>query len=233
MDSLRPNLFYIATIDVLVASNRLKTRSVESLVLLRLVERAQAVWKRVLSEEDRQEIRNYALSEKPIVYVKNNLTAAQVSRILDLVSQNTFPLKTRIPPLLILSMETVASTSKFAEWVSDSSSKLIESNPSSLLTSLSDLWSEKSAPPFHGKTHKRKTVPEPKSTPSLTNTPNSEKIGIDMSPLPCSRTNKRRIGVHIGPPPKPKERIAFKVHGESHWNSLRDFFSAKNRWFAF
>jgi len=227
--SVNADLFYECTLAIIVASNRLKTRSVESLVVFRLVERMKAVWNHVLSEEDREEVRSFALSEKPLLLIKNKLSASQVSEILNELTRDTCPIKSKIPPLLIVTMETLAATGRFAAWIGDTSDSVMKSDPSSWIPSLPSMFSEQNSHPARSKQTliKKKDVSTTRSSFNATLAPTSmrrvDHVGIDMLPIPSGKPS-RKVGIHIGPPPQSKKRISFKVHGDTQWSRLESLF---------
>lgn len=228
-ESVNADLVYECTLAIIVASNRLKTRSVESLVVLSLVERIKAVWDHVLSEEDREEVRSFALSEKPLLLIKNNLSASQVSEILNELTRDTCPIKSKIPPLLIVTMETLAATGRFAAWVGDTSDSVMKSDPSTWIPSLPSVFSEQNSHPAHSKQtfikKKDASMTRPSSNVILAPTTirREVQVGIDMLPVPSGKAS-RKVGIHIGAPPESKKRISFKVHGDTQWSRLGSLF---------
>ena len=228
MDSIDGNVLYESVFALLVASNRIKSRSVESLVLKRILEQAQFVWKDVMSQEDRDEIRKYAFSEKPVLIIKNNLSSSQVASLLNQLTKETCPVRAKIPQIFILTMETVSATNRISDWISDSSSSLMKSDPTSWLPSLSAILVDHNGSSSLSKTQSKKrkvVILETHFSKSRSNSiieSASHGVGIDMSPIPSSKA-PRPAGVHVGPPMKPKPRITFNVHGDSQWTRLKLF----------
>ena len=200
-------MLFKAVIGILQASNRLKSKSVEAMVVGALLHDAGDIWKSVLSDTERDLVRSYMNSEKSLYLIKNKFSPSQMSEILSEVTKDQCPFRTKIPNYILVTMETITATSNFVTSLT----------PSAWLP----VWPSSETAPKLKK--KRISVLIESNQQSFNVLPAPKGVGIDMMPIQSSRA-PRQIGVHIGPPAKPKKRIPFAVHGQSVFARMTSYF---------
>lgn len=119
-------LFFQCTISVLRMANQPRSKiSVDLLVIRALVEEFEHLWRNVLSDEDKKIFKSYLTSERPLYFIKNKLTAQQVSGIFTELTKETFPFRSAVPKVILVTMETIAATTNLVSWIGDSSKSLM------------------------------------------------------------------------------------------------------------
>jgi hypothetical protein len=236
LDSVDEELFFQSALQLLEMSNNIGSNNVSTIIVKRIVTDLRTLWREVLSEEDKQLLRDYGRSERPLYFIKNKLSASQVAQLLNEVTKDTCPFQKAVPPYILVTMETVAKTSQFVGWISDASTAWIPSWPATDSKKPKRAAVAKSpvAKPAFKETAKAPlkrgnsifqiapVEPQPETQqPTRPALQRQKTVGIDMFPILSGTVSQ--TGVNMGPPPKPKKRIAFKVHNQSVWNRLFHF----------
>lgn len=182
-----------------------------------LIHELNDLWKITLSDEERDMLRKYVNSEKSVYLLKNKLTPSQVGLILDEVTKETCPFRSRIPNYLLVTMQTMSKTTQFMSSIATTATNWIPSVPSSTAWFA---WGTPNTNPAkrHSFLSERPTLIVLKQSavaPRIAPTGG----GIDMMPVPISR-HAKPVGIQIGPPMKPKQRIDFVVHNNTVWSRV-------------
>lgn len=126
MEFVDDELFFQCAISVLRMANQPRSRvSVDILVIRALVEDFEHLWKNVLSDDDKKIFKSYMTSEKPLYFIKNKLTAQQVSEIFTEITKETCPFRNAVPKVILVPMETIAATTNLVSWIGDSSKSIM------------------------------------------------------------------------------------------------------------
>ena len=223
--------------------------TVSAILVKKVVVELSSLWRQVLTDKEKQILRDYARSEKPLYFIKNKLSAAQVAQLLGELTKETCPFQRAVPSYILVAMETVAKTSQLVGWISDASAGWMPSWP------VSDSKNSKRSPVHKPPSSKRPQLesayaplkrgdsilqlrPDPSSCQPIPVSQYRSRvdcledsakpvlqrqrtIGIEMFPVLSGTVSQS--GVRMGPPAKPKKRISFKIHNDSIWTRLFHF----------
>ena len=187
------DLYFEATMSLLKISNKKNKDTVEAIVVRGIVDEVLHLWTEVLSVEEKYLFKAYLMSEKPLYFIKNKLSASQVSEILKELTKENCPFREKIPSYIILPMETIAATANLVTWMGATSPKN---------------W----LPDLSVRPKKEKRLEKPPIRVSVVEE-RTRGQGIDMFPIPSGKAEKPR-GLTIGVSKK-QTRINFKVHGDT------------------
>ena len=172
------------------------------------------LWKEVVSQEERNLFKTYLMSDKPLYFIKNKLSAVQVSEILKEITKDICPFRGAIPTYIVIPMETIAATANLVTWIGTA-------DPQSWLDNLTATVKEK---PEASKKPPRLPVLIKKqhSAVVLEDESPPRGKGVDMFPIPSGKTVKPK-GISFGAQKQPPSRINFKVHGDSPLRRLKSY----------
>ena len=107
LDVVDSELFFQSSMSLLRTANNAEEESVDSMVVQDLVRELVKVSKDPLSKEARTVVRSYMSSEKPLYFIKNKLSAAQVGQIFTEITKETCPFRDVVPKVILVPMEAI------------------------------------------------------------------------------------------------------------------------------
>jgi hypothetical protein len=129
------------------------------------------------------------------------------------VTKESCPFRTKIPDYLLVTMETITTTSNLVSaWIPDTSSWWSSGVPETPVTKKS-MVKKKPSHKILQESNYQGPSPSPPTRVGRESIIQDPSPGIDMMPIPSSK-HPRPIGVQIGPPII-KKRISFAVHNKS------------------